>query len=86
MCYNYSEVSIMRDNTMKVVYDSDLEDLLKRFEVYDDVLAHRCHCVFCGSVISMENIDGIIPQGDRIAFSCNTPVCRKRLIEEMGAR
>lgn len=86
MAYTINEVSLMKDNSIKAVYDSDLEALLKKLNAYDDVVAQRCHCIYCGAIMTMDNIDGIIPRGNEIVFSCNEPVCRAKLVEEMGTK
>lgn len=84
MTYNYHEVSLMKDNSIKAVYDADLEMLLKGLYVFDDIVDGKCQCVFCGTKMTMQNIDGIIPQENTIVFSCNAPACRFKLVEEMN--
>ena len=70
----------MKDNSIKAVYDGDLERLLQSLGVYDGVIQRAYKCIYCGTTISMDNIDGIIPKNNEIAFSCNTPACRLKLI------
>lgn len=84
MKYNYNEVVLMKDNSIKAVYDADLEMLLKKLEVFDSVIAGKCHCIFCGRTITLENLDSIIPQEQTIAFSCSQIDCRNRLVKEFG--
>lgn len=86
MPYTNNEVSIMKDNSIKAVYDSDLEALLKKLNVYDDVTAKKCHCIYCGTTITVDNIDGIVPNDNEVVFSCNTPACRAKLLEEMSTK
>lgn len=72
----------MKDNSIKAVYDADLEALLTSLGVIDDVKAGKFQCIFCGESIRIENIDGIIPRGNEIVFSCNAPACRLKLISK----
>lgn len=78
------EAVIMKDNSIKVVYDSDLVSLLESLNVLENVMKGECVCVFCGRVISIDNIDGIIPMGDDISFSCNESACRLKLVGEVN--
>lgn len=86
MSYIDDEVRLMKDNSIKAVYDADLEMLLKRLAMYDLVTAGQCRCMFCQSTITLDTIDGIIPNGNEISFSCTSPACRLKLIEEMNNR
>lgn len=72
----------MNHNSIKAVYDADLEALLTSLGVIEDVCAGKFHCMFCGEPINMDNIDGIIPHHNDIAFSCNAPACRLKLISK----
>jgi len=73
-------VCIMKDNSIKAVYDGDLEHLLQSLGVYDGVMQGKYKCVFCGNTINMDNIDGILPINNDVAFSCNAPSCQLNLI------
>lgn len=72
----------MKDNSIKAVYDADLEALLTSLGVIDDVKAGKLHCVFCGNTINLDNLDGIIPHNNEVVFSCNAPACRLKLISK----
>ena len=76
----------MKDNSIKAVYDADLEALLKSLGVVDEIQAGKYRCVFCDQVIHLDNIDGIIPMNNEIAFSCNAPTCRIKMIEGMNKK
>ena len=84
--YNHGEeceeVIIMKDNPIKAVYDADLEALLTSLGAIDDVKAGKLRCVFCGEIIRLDNIDGIIPHNNEVVFSCNAPACRLKLISK----
>ena len=84
MAYINSEVMIVKDNTIKAVYDSDLVMLLKKLYVFEDVVNGRCKCMFCNTTITLDTIDSIIPNEDEISFSCNSHACRIKLVEGMS--
>lgn len=86
MSYIDNEVKLMKDNSIKAVYDADLELLLKRLAMYEPVTTGQCHCMFCQATITLATIDGIIPNGNEISFSCTSPACRLKLVEGMNNR
>ena len=84
MTHTTNGVTLMKDNSIKAVYDADLEMLLKRLGMYDDVVSKKCRCIFCGEPITLDTLDSIIPSGNDILFSCTSHACRLRLTEGMS--
>lgn len=73
-------VGIMKDNKMKVVHDNDLEQLLKSLNVYEGVFHSDYKCLFCNRIITLENIDSIVPYERSIQFTCDNPECHLKLL------
>lgn len=73
-------VNIVKNNTIKVVHDDDLEQLLKSLNIYDDVKNGKCRCVYCNSVITLDNIDAILPFEGKVRFTCDNKECHLKLI------
>lgn len=71
---------IVKDNKMKMVLDNDLAHLLKSLNVYDGVLKKEYKCLFCDDVITVENIDSIVPYNGTVQFTCDKPLCHMKLI------
>lgn len=71
---------IMIDNKMKAVHDKDLENLLKSLNVYDDVVNHKCTCLFCRNIITLDNIDSIVPYEQTVQFTCDNTDCHTKLL------
>lgn len=71
---------IMNNNKMKAVHDKDLEKLLKSLNVYDDVVNRKCTCLFCRNIITLENIDSIVPYEQTIQFTCDNTDCHTKLL------
>lgn len=71
---------IVKDNKMKAVHDKDLIQLLKSLNVYEDVIEGKYKCLFCNQVITIDNIDSIVPYEGSVQFTCDKPPCHMKLI------
>lgn len=71
---------IVKDSKMKVVHDKDLENLLNSLNVYEDVLNGKHKCLFCGQIITIDNIDSIVPYHQTVQFTCDKQECHAKLI------
>lgn len=73
-------VSIMKENKVKAVHDDDLVQLLQSLNVYEDVINKKCKCLFCKELITLDNIDSIVPYDNEVCFTCDKDECHKKLI------
>lgn len=71
---------IVKNNQMKAVHDNDLVQLLKSLNVYEKVVDKQYHCLFCNRVITIDNIDSIVPHEGSVQFTCDKPECHMKLI------
>lgn len=74
------EAKLMKNNQMKMVHDKDLENLLHSLGVYENVIAGKCTCLFCGQAITLDNIDSIVPHNHAVQFTCDKEECHLKLI------
>ena len=74
------EVNVVKDNQMKAVHDNDLKKLLESLGVYENVIAGNYQCLFCGRIITLDNIDSIVPHKQSIQFTCDHSHCHLKLI------
>lgn len=74
------KAKLMEDNKLSMVHDDDLEKLLKSLGTYEDVKNKKKKCIFCESVITMDNIDSIVPHDGKVQFTCDKTECHARLI------
>ena len=75
-------VSIMKNNELKAVIDDDLEPLLQSLGVYEDVLAGKSQCAFCNDILTIDNIEAILPIENEIGIICNRKACMAKLFTE----
>ncbi len=74
------KASLLKKNTLNVVHDNDLESLLKSLDVYDSVVSGEKRCLFCNSIITLDNIDSIVPFEGTVQFTCDKKECHTELI------
>ena len=60
---------------VKAVHDNDLEDLLASLGCLELIKDGRATCKFCNKIITVDNLQAIIPDQDTIAFCCNDLTC-----------
>lgn len=60
---------------LKAVDDADFPSYLKKIGVYDAVLAGKEKCLVCGNILSLDEIEAIVPKDDQIGLVCNRPKC-----------
>ena len=74
------KAKIVKDNKLSMVHDDDLEKLLKSLGTYDDIKKGKKRCIFCDSVMTIDNIDSIVPHDGAVQFTCDKIKCHARLI------
>jgi hypothetical protein len=73
--------SIMKNGTVKMVHDDDLVNLLKSLGVYNEVASGKFRCLYCGQIITIDNLNSIVPFEQQIGFTCDARDCQEKLIK-----
>jgi hypothetical protein len=60
---------------LKLVYDDDLIKYLKSIGYYDSIISQKELCRHCGNKITIENLEIIVPGGNKIEFVCSNKNC-----------
>lgn len=60
---------------VKAVHDSDLEQLLKKLGIFDDITAGKLNCAVCGCPVDLDNLGTIFPRDNEICVSCDSSRC-----------
>jgi hypothetical protein len=68
-----------KKNNLKAVYEDDLIGYLKSVGLYEDIINGDRLCVFCGSKITLENLEVIVPKGDKVDIVCSNKNCLNQL-------
>jgi len=56
----------------------DVAGLLRRLELYDDVVKGKITCHICGKEVTLENIGGVTVVGGKAILVCDKPDCIAR--------
>lgn len=73
---NYTMTFLSREkNKLKAIYEDDLIGYLKSVGLYDDIVAGKHKCKYCGHSITLENLEIIVPQNDGAEFVCSNKNC-----------
>ncbi len=65
----------MKREKLLAVHDHDLERFLRSIGLYEDSVAGRVSCRFCGEAITLESLAYVYPVHDSITVSCIKPPC-----------
>jgi len=64
---------------VKAVQDADLSSYLKSLGVLDAVLNGKHKCKFCGTTITIDNLEAIVPHENQIYFVCSNARCMNQI-------
>lgn len=66
----------MKKNRITAVFKEDLQKILYSINEIEPLTNGERLCVFCGKVMTINNIQLIIPRSDNIFdFVCDHPIC-----------
>lgn len=61
--------------SVKAVYDSDLERLLKSLGILDEFVAGTFNCFVCGCPVDLDNLGSIFSDDGEVCVSCDNNRC-----------
>lgn len=75
----------MKKESQKIsaVYDKDIERVLRDLGLFENVMAGRIKCVFCGEIITLSNLEFIFSKNKQIVISCNKDSCKYKMKENI---
>lgn len=76
---NKNEMKTEDKETLQAVHDIKFEQFLRNINRYDDVVAGKCKCKFCGKVVTLENIACIFPESGTVKFVCDELNCLAKM-------
>jgi hypothetical protein len=60
---------------LKAVHDDEIQGLLESLGLLEVVKSGHAICPHCGDVVTVENLNCIVPRGDEILLVCSKPDC-----------
>mgnify|MGYP000571983588 CR=1 FL=1 len=67
----------LKSQEVLAVYDSDLDDLLKKLNLYDKVEQSKFSCKNCRTIITRDNLGIITNENDKIQIYCISTGCSR---------
>ena len=62
-------------SSVKAVYEQDIVSYLDSLGVLERVKEGKAKCMHCGQVITLENLDAIVPKKGEVRFICWNKEC-----------
>jgi len=73
---------------VKAIMDTDLENLLKKTNQYEEIIAGKTLCKNCGTVITIQNIGIVVPKKinneNLLEFYCERIDCTEKYSKDNG--
>jgi len=69
----------IKKQKLKVVYESDLLNLLKSLGIYQKIFDGKYHCKYCGCLVNFDNLQAVIPSNREIYVICSNIKCVNKL-------
>ena len=73
---------ITNNDELKALYSSDLDLFLTKLGKKEEFYSSAIHCLYCGTIITRENLYAFVPIHDDVQVCCNRPECMIKLVEE----
>jgi hypothetical protein len=61
--------------TIYAIDDKNLVGVLEKLGIYQDVVAGRTRCHFCGNTVTVQNLGGLFKHEGQIRLVCNNIRC-----------
>lgn len=74
----------MDTSEIKAILDQDFENLLRKLNVYDSVVAGEVKCAFCNEPVNLSNISMVFPHNGEVCFCCGKKSCTDKLLKQRG--
>jgi len=76
---NFLQFIFGKKSHIKFVEDYDFSEYLRRIGVFDEVISGNKFCVSCGTQITLDNLQAVIPSdNDKVSFICDKAACLKQ--------
>ena len=67
---------------ISAVHDTDIIQFLESLNLLKEFKEGRIHCKFCGTKITLENLQSIYPKENEIVFCCEKIECFEQAIQD----
>jgi hypothetical protein len=64
---------------IRVVHEEDLAKLLSSLGVLEIIKDSKVNCLYCGGIVSLDNLEAILKEDGAIKFVCSKNECISKL-------
>ena len=75
MLFNFFQKFKRQKKIIKMVQEDDLVFYLKSLGIYQQILDKQIFCKYCNSLITLENLQALFPDENKISVFCSTIKC-----------
>lgn len=68
---------------LDVVHEQDLENVMRKANLWEELQARHLKCKFCGTTITSDNLHSIFPQAEGFSLTCDSAECVQELSRYM---
>lgn len=68
------------NSKLDVVHQRDLDKLLKRMGIFEDIAQGKKKCKFCERVVDRQNLYSVLPESGAVNVVCDAPECITALL------
>lgn len=72
----------MHKHKIRAVYDDDLENFLDSISLLEPISKGDINCYICDSVITLDNLQAILPINNTIVVVCSDSECLKKIEQD----
>ena len=66
---------------IRAVHDADLEPLLQKLGLLEDIENGNLRCSFCGRVLTFDNFGGVYKENDQLKSFCQETKCYLEMLK-----
>jgi len=76
----------MKKHEFHAVHEYHVEELLKRLELWDDLINGELNCDICECQLNEENFGGLFPLDGEIKLYCDKQDCYQEVLMKKGKK
>ena len=76
----------MKKTEIKAVHAHDVEEILRKYDQYDEFAENRMTCYVCGKLVNEDNMAGLRRSGNKLEFACEETACYGAILKSITGK
>ena len=76
----------LKEIEIKAVHSHDVEELLRKYDQYDEFMENRITCYVCGKPVNEDNMSSLRRSGEKLEFACGETSCYDEAIKGISSK